>query len=124
VRRGYMQPNLALRLLGYHDLLCDGCNLNYRAFALPGAVPESSRRKRRRRQAEADAAKIHEADAPPESPAPSGQTAEESHPSTHPFAFLRYYVKLRLKVLLGRHKTPRPLSIGWRWRHWKHRRRK
>ncbi len=123
VRRGYTQPNFMLRLFGYHDLLCDGCNLNYRAFALPGTVPAASGRKRRHRQAEA--AEIHEFDAPQEIPlAPSNQADEENHPSTNPLAFLRYYVKLRLDVLLGRHHTPRPLGIGWRWRHWKHRRRK
>ena len=125
VRRGYTQPNLALRLFGYHDLLCDGCNLHYRAFAIPGTVPESSRRKAgRRRQAEANAAKFSETDPPPQPSLPSGRDAGESRSSTNPFAFLRYYVKLRLNVLLGGHRTPRPLGIVWRWRHWKQRRRR
>jgi hypothetical protein len=112
-------------MLGYRDLLCDGCNLCYRTFALPGAVPESSRQKRRRRQAKAEAAKVRDVnDAPQEIPAASSQAAEERSPSTNPFAFLRYYVKLRFDVLLGQHETPRPLDIGWRWRHWKRRRRR
>jgi len=124
VRRGYTQPNLALQLFGYHDLLCDGCNLSYRAFALPGTIPESSKRKRHRRQAEADAAKVNKANPPQEVPPPSRQDAKESPLSTNPLAFLRYYLKLRLDVLLGRHRTPRPLGIAWRWRHWKQRRRR
>lgn len=123
MRRGYTQPNLALRLFGYQDLLCDGCNLHYRAFAIPGTVPESSRRKGRRRQAEANAAKVNATDSPQTS-LPSRRDAGESRPSTNPFAFLRYYVKLRLDVLLGGHRTPRPLGIVWRWRHWKQRRRR
>jgi len=124
VRRGYTQANLLLRLFGYNELLCDGCNLSYRAFALPGSIPEPSGRKRRRRQAEADAAKVHEADPPQEVISPARQDEDENPPSTNPFAFLRYYVKLRLNVLLGRHRTPRPLGLGWRWRHWKNRRRR
>jgi hypothetical protein len=29
-----------------------------------------------------------------------------------------YFLKLRLDVLIGRHKTTHPLDIKWRWKHW------
>jgi len=35
-------------------------------------------------------------------------------------AFLRYYVRLRVDVLLGRHKTSRPLGLRYRWRQWQY----
>ena len=33
-------------------------------------------------------------------------------------SFLRYYARLRVEVLLGRHKTSRPLGPRYRWRQW------
>ena len=35
-------------------------------------------------------------------------------------SFLLYYVRLRAGVLLGRHKTSRPLGLGYRWRQWQY----
>ena len=35
-------------------------------------------------------------------------------------SFLLYYVRLRASVLLGRHKTPRPLGLSYRWRQWQY----
>jgi hypothetical protein len=32
--------------------------------------------------------------------------------------FSFYYLKLRMDVLLGRHKTLHPLNIKWRWGRW------
>ena len=33
--------------------------------------------------------------------------------------FSLYYFKLRLNVLVGKHKTEHPLDLKWRWKHWK-----
>jgi hypothetical protein len=33
-------------------------------------------------------------------------------------SFWFYYVKLRIAVSLGIHRTGNPLDIGWRRRHW------
>jgi hypothetical protein len=32
--------------------------------------------------------------------------------------FSFYYFKLRLNVLMGKHKTEHPLGLKWRWKHW------
>jgi hypothetical protein len=32
--------------------------------------------------------------------------------------FSLYYIKLRLSVLLGIHKTVNPVSLKWRWKDW------
>ena len=50
IRRGYGQPPLYLRLLGIRELLCNECNLIFRAFVLPGMMPKSSRGKQARRK--------------------------------------------------------------------------
>ena len=34
------------------------------------------------------------------------------------FLFFFYYIKLRVNVLTGRHKTEHPLDMKWRWKHW------
>lgn len=34
-------------------------------------------------------------------------------------SFLFYYLKLRITVLFGFHKTANPLGLRWRWGHWK-----
>src|ERR1700720_56111 len=46
IRRGYSPDPLALRLVGFRELLCDACNLRFRGFVLPGTLPRSSRRKK------------------------------------------------------------------------------
>ena len=35
-------------------------------------------------------------------------------------SFLLYYIRLRFKVLLGRHKTSGPLGLCYRWRQWQY----
>ena len=35
-------------------------------------------------------------------------------------SFARYFVALRLRTALGLHATANPLTISWRWKHWKH----
>ena len=124
VRQGYSKPHLLLRLIGYNDLLCDGCNLNYRAFTIPGTVPESSRSRKRRHRQETNNVLGDDAgssEMPPSRHSSSSSPERKKDHAANPLGFLSYYLKLRLDVLLGRHKTPRPLDINWRWRHWKRR---
>lgn len=35
--------------------------------------------------------------------------------------FTLYYVKLRLSVVVGAHRTKNPLDVNWRWKHWQYR---
>ncbi len=32
--------------------------------------------------------------------------------------FVNYYLRKRLSVLLGHHRTQNPLDIRWRWHYW------
>jgi hypothetical protein len=58
IQRGYDEPPLFLRLLGYYDLFCNSCNLEFKGFAVPGALkrlpstsekfPDNKRRAHRR----------------------------------------------------------------------------
>ena len=34
------------------------------------------------------------------------------------FAFLFYFVRLRLNLIFGQYYTANPVDIKWRWRHW------
>ena len=34
------------------------------------------------------------------------------------FAFLLYFARLRLNLILGQYYTANPVDIKWRWRHW------
>lgn len=34
-----------MRIIGYRELLCDGCNLRFKGFVLPGTLPRSGRGK-------------------------------------------------------------------------------
>ena len=56
IRRGYSPDALALRLVGFRELLCDACNLRFRGFIWPGTLPRSSRRKKQpgKRQTESE----------------------------------------------------------------------
>ena len=36
------------------------------------------------------------------------------------FSFLRYYVRLRVEVLLGRRTAGGPLGLRYRWRYWRY----
>ena len=35
-------------------------------------------------------------------------------------SFLLYYVRLRVEVMLGRHRTSRSLGLRYRWRQWRY----
>jgi hypothetical protein len=35
--------------------------------------------------------------------------------------FVFYYWNLRFRILFGIHKTVNPVSLKWRWQHWKYR---
>ncbi|MBC7909399.1 MAG: hypothetical protein H7Y30_02800 [Pyrinomonadaceae bacterium] len=124
MRRGYETPPLALRLLGVHGLLCDGCNLSYRGFAVPGTVSEHTSRKsrnyRRREVAEEDEQAAHEVEQQRMGYARRVKRHEEGAQPSEVLSFAWYYVKLRVKVIVGAHHTSRPLSIKYRWRNWQH----
>jgi hypothetical protein len=47
IHYGYNQSPIYKRVFGIQNLLCNGCNLLFTAFALPGAIKQHSRRKRR-----------------------------------------------------------------------------
>lgn len=47
VRRGYRPTPFLLKLIGRYNLLCDGCNLEFRGFAVPFTVNAGSRRSSR-----------------------------------------------------------------------------
>ncbi len=124
VRRGYETPPLVLRLIGLHGLLCDGCNLSYRGFAVPGTVPEHTSRKSRNYRRREDVPEAKEP-APGETQERMGYARrvkrhEEGAPPSEVLSFAWYYVKLRVKVIVGAHHTSRPLSIKYRWRNWQH----
>jgi hypothetical protein len=38
VQLGFNDPPLILRMLGFNEILCNNCNLEFKGFALPGAV--------------------------------------------------------------------------------------
>jgi len=46
IRRGYALDLLVVRMFGFRELLCDSCNLRFRAFVLPGTLPKSGRHKK------------------------------------------------------------------------------
>jgi RNA polymerase subunit RPABC4/transcription elongation factor Spt4 len=43
IRRGYAPDPLIVRMMGFRELLCDGCNLRFRGFVIPGTLPRSNR---------------------------------------------------------------------------------
>lgn len=53
VRHGYGRERFGLRLIGVRELLCNHCNLSFTRFVLPGMMPKSSRRSRKRGNHEA-----------------------------------------------------------------------
>src|SRR4051812_30300595 len=46
IRRGYALDPLVVRMFGFRELLCDSCNLRFRAFVIPGTLPKSTRHKK------------------------------------------------------------------------------
>lgn len=55
IRRGYAYDPILIRMLGFRELLCDGCNLRFRGFVIPGTLPRSNRHKKRDRARNASA---------------------------------------------------------------------
>ncbi len=47
IRRGYAPDPLIVRIFGFRELLCDGCNLRFRGFVIPGTLPRSGRHKKK-----------------------------------------------------------------------------
>jgi transposase-like protein len=47
IRHGYAYDPLIVRMLGFRELLCDGCNLRFRGFVIPGTLPKSGRHKKK-----------------------------------------------------------------------------
>src|ERR1700704_2003106 len=67
IRRGYTPDVLPMRIIGYRELLCDGCNLRFKGFVLPGTLPRSGHTKKKERKEKT-----------PENPAPASRAAEPS----------------------------------------------
>ena len=53
VRHGYGRERFGLRLIGVRELLCNHCNLSFTRFVLPGMMPKSSHRSKKRGNHEA-----------------------------------------------------------------------
>ena len=53
VRHGYGRERFGLRLIGVRELLCNHCNLSFTRFVLPGMMPKSSHRSKKRGHHEA-----------------------------------------------------------------------
>ena len=53
VRHGYGRERFGLRLIGVRELLCNHCNLSFTRFVLPGMMPKSSHRGKKRGNHEA-----------------------------------------------------------------------
>ena len=53
VRHGYGRERFGLRLIGVRELLCNHCNLSFTRFVLPGMMPKSSHRSKKRGKHEA-----------------------------------------------------------------------
>jgi hypothetical protein len=122
VRRGYEKPPALLRLAGVHGLLCDNCNLSYRGFAIPGTVPTHTSRhdKNDRKKSE----RSRRAPATTEETHDKVKYARRSWPqeqhvtATDVASFAWYYVKLRARVVIGKHHTSHSLGIRYRWHNW------
>jgi len=75
VRHGYGRERFGLRLIGVRELLCNHCNLSFTRFVLPGMMPKSSHRSKKRGNHEAK---------DPTAPASAQSTAPDSTQSTAP----------------------------------------
>lgn len=47
IRRGYAPVPFIMSILSFRELLCDGCNLRFRGFVIPGTLPRSGRHKKK-----------------------------------------------------------------------------
>src|SRR6266508_1064211 len=66
VRRGYGRERFGLRLIRVRELLCNHCNLSFTRFVLPGMMPKSSHRSKKRNEPE-----VKETSTPVSTPAQS-----------------------------------------------------
>ncbi len=48
IRRGYRPTSVFSKIFFRYNLLCDGCNWEFKGFAVPGTVETHSSRKRKR----------------------------------------------------------------------------
>ena len=124
VRRGYEKPPLLLRMIGWQGLLCDNCNLSYQGFAVPGTVPKHTSRGHRpsRKEREADPPDSLPADYEQEEVKYAHRLRPENQGTTTSdvISFSWYYIKLRVRVVLGLHNTTHSLGIKYRWHNWQH----
>lgn len=60
VRAGYRPTPLWSKLLFRYNLLCDGCNWEFRGFAVPGTVSSKSKRSKKKNSVESVAADKNE----------------------------------------------------------------
>jgi predicted RNA-binding Zn-ribbon protein involved in translation (DUF1610 family) len=86
IRRGYAPDPLPLRLIGYRELLCDGCNLRFKGFVLPGMLPRSRRGTKERRKQQSRSRAVSSEQAQPlearlskSCPACGGEKTHRSH---------------------------------------------
>lgn len=128
IRRGYTDPSIFLRLIGIYNFLCDHCNLEYRAWAVPGTVrrrgqhtKRGSRHSKLKREEKREENPVEKEKRESQNAAPV-QKSEPPQPVAvaEYFSFARYYLKLLLTVSLGFHKTKHSLGLKYRWRNWRH----
>lgn len=50
IRRGYRPTPLWSKVLFRYHLLCDGCNWEFKGFAVPGTVSYKPKRKKKKRE--------------------------------------------------------------------------
>jgi len=78
VRHGYGRERFGLRLIGVRELLCNQCNLSFTRFVLPGMMPKSSHRSKKRRNHEAKDV------TPPANAQSTAPASEQSNPPISP----------------------------------------
>jgi len=78
VRHGYGRERFGLRLIGVRELLCNHCNLSFTRFVLPGMMPKSSHRSKKRNNHEAKDV------TPPASAQSTAPASEQSNPPISP----------------------------------------
>src|SRR5947207_10613633 len=83
VRHGYGRERFGLRLIGVRELLCNHCNLSFTRFVLPGMMPKSSHRGKKRGNHEAKDA-TEPASEQSTAPVSAQSTAPVSEQSTTP----------------------------------------
>lgn len=55
IRRGYRHTPVVSKLIFRYYLLCDGCNWEFKGFAVPGTVEFGSKSRRKKKKAVVDA---------------------------------------------------------------------